>query len=90
MSKLIQKAGFMNPKRAGRYMNYIATCDGVELVDENADSIYMRGLATTTPQVGGRCCVPNRRILRKPCRFRRRSFAGMQHFTMRVSIRTFT
>ena len=46
MSKLIQKAGFMNPKRAGRYMNYIATCDGVELVDENADSIYMRYIAT--------------------------------------------
>ena len=46
MSKLIQKAGFMNPKRAGRYMNYIATCDGVELLDENADSIYMRYIAT--------------------------------------------
>ena len=42
MSKLIQKAGFLNPKRAGRYMNYIATRDGVELLDENADSIYMR------------------------------------------------
>ena len=46
MSKLIQKAGFMNPKRAGRYMNYIATRDGVELLDENADSIYMRYIAT--------------------------------------------
>ena len=90
MSKLIQKAGFMNPKRAGRYMNYIATCDGVELLDENADSIYMRGLATTTPQVGGRCCVPNRRILRKPCRFRRRSFTGMPHFMTKAIIRTFT
>ena len=32
MSKLIQKAGFLNPKRAGRYMNYIATRDGVELL----------------------------------------------------------
>ena len=42
MSKLIQKAGFLNPNRAGRYMNYIATRDGVELLDENADSIYMR------------------------------------------------
>ena len=42
MSKLIQKAGFLNLKRAGRYMNYIATRDGVELLDENADSIYMR------------------------------------------------
>ena len=31
MSKLIQKAGFLNPNRAGRYMNYIATRDGVEL-----------------------------------------------------------
>ena len=46
MSKLIQKAGFLNPKRAGRYMNYIATHDGVELLDENADSIYMRYIAT--------------------------------------------
>ena len=45
MSKLIQKAGFLNPKRAGRYMNYIATRDGVELLDENADSIYMRYIA---------------------------------------------
>ena len=36
MSKLIQKAGFLNTKRAGRYMNYIATRDGVELLDENA------------------------------------------------------
>ena len=46
MSKVIQKAGFLNPKRAGRYMNYIATRDGVELLDENADSIYMRYIAT--------------------------------------------
>ena len=46
MSKLIQKAGCLNPKRAGRYMNYIATRDGVELLDENADSIYMRYIAT--------------------------------------------
>ena len=46
MSKLIQKASFLNPKRAGRYMNYIATRDGVELLDENADSIYMRYIAT--------------------------------------------
>ena len=46
MSKLIQKEGFLNPKRAGRYMNYIATRDGVELLDENADSIYMRYIAT--------------------------------------------
>ena len=46
MSKLIQKAGFLNPKCAGRYMNYIATRDGVELLDENADSIYMRYIAT--------------------------------------------
>ena len=46
MSKLIQKAGFLNPKRAGRYMNYIATRDGVELLEENADSIYMRYIAT--------------------------------------------
>ena len=46
MSKLIQKAGFLNPKRAGRYMNYIATRDGVELLDENADIIYMRYIAT--------------------------------------------
>ena len=46
MSKLIQKAGFLNPKRAGRYMNYIATRDGVEFLDKNADSIYMRYIAT--------------------------------------------
>ena len=46
MLKLIQKAGFLSPKRAGRYMNYIATRDGVELLDENADSIYMRYIAT--------------------------------------------
>ena len=46
MSKLIQKAGFLNPNRAGRYMNYIATRDGVELLDENADSIYMLYIAT--------------------------------------------
>ena len=46
MSKLIQKAGFLNPNRVGRYMNYIATRDGVELLDENADSIYMRYIAT--------------------------------------------
>ena len=46
MSKLIQKAGFLNPNRAGRYMNYIAIRDGVELLDENADSIYMRYIAT--------------------------------------------
>ena len=46
MSKLIQKAGFLSPKRAGRYMNYIATRDGVELLNENVDSIYMRYIAT--------------------------------------------
>ena len=46
MSKLIQKAGFLNTKRARRYMNYTATRDGVELLDENADSIYMRYIAT--------------------------------------------
>ena len=46
MSKLIQKASFLNPKCSGRYMNYIATRDGVELLDENADSIYMRYIAT--------------------------------------------
>ena len=46
MSKLIQKAGFLNSKRAGRYMNYIATRDGVELLAENADSIYMHYIAT--------------------------------------------
>ena len=46
MSKLIQKAGFLSPKCAGRYMNYIATRDGVEFLDKNADSIYMRYIAT--------------------------------------------
>ena len=46
MSRLIQKAGFLNPKRAGRYMNYTAIRDGVELLNEDADSIYMRYIAT--------------------------------------------
>ena len=46
MSRLIQKAGFLSQKRAGRYMNYIATRDGVELLNEDADSIYMRYIAT--------------------------------------------
>ena len=46
MPKLIQKAGFLNTKRAGRYMNYIATRDGVEFLDKNADSVYMRYIAT--------------------------------------------
>ena len=46
MAKLIQKSGFLSKKRAGRYMKYIATRDGVELLDENADSIYMRYIAT--------------------------------------------
>ncbi len=46
MSKLIQKAGFLNTKRAERYMNYIATRDGVELLNENVDSIYMRYIST--------------------------------------------
>ena len=45
---------------------------------------------TTTPQVGGRCCVPNRRILRKPCRFRRRSFGGTRRFMTKAIIRIFT
>ena len=90
MSKLIQKAGFLKPKRAGRYMNYIATRDGVELLDENADSIYMRGLATITPQAGARFRAPNRQTLRKPCRFLRRSFGGMQLSTTRANIRIST
>ena len=46
MSKLIQKSGFLSKKRAGRYMNYIATRDGVELLNEDADGIYMRYIAT--------------------------------------------
>ena len=46
MAKLIQKSGFLSKKRAGRYMNYIATRDGVELLDEDADGIYMRYIAT--------------------------------------------
>ena len=29
MAKLIQKSGFLSKKRAGRYMKYIATRDGV-------------------------------------------------------------
>lgn len=46
MAKLIQKSGFLSKKRAGRYMNYIATRDGVELLTEDADGIYMRYIAT--------------------------------------------
>ena len=46
MAKLIQKRGFLSKKRAGRYMNYIATRDGVELLGEDADGIYMRYIAT--------------------------------------------
>ena len=46
MAKLIQKSGFLSKKRAGRYMNYIATRDGVEILSEDADGIYMRYIAT--------------------------------------------
>ena len=46
MAKLIQKSGFLNKKRAGRYMKYIATRDGVEILDEDAEGIYMRYIAT--------------------------------------------
>ena len=46
MAKLIQKSGFLSKKRAGRYMKYIATRDGVEILDEDAESIYMRYIAT--------------------------------------------
>ena len=40
MSRLIQKAGFLNPNRAGRYMNYIATRDGVELAGPRGDILW--------------------------------------------------
>ena len=46
MAKLIQKSGFLSKKRAGRYMNYIATRDGVEILNEDAEGIYMRYIAT--------------------------------------------
>ena len=46
MAKLIQKSGFLSKNRAGRYMNYIATRDGVEILEEDADSIYLRYIAT--------------------------------------------
>ena len=46
MAKLIQKSGYLSKKRAGRYMKYIATRDGVEILDEDAESIYMRYIAT--------------------------------------------
>ena len=109
-------------------MNYIATRDGVELLDENADSIYMRYIATrpraekhgehglfgaedavdlekATQELqthegnvwtiiyslrredAARLGYDNAaswRISRKLCRFHRRSFAGMQHFTTRA------
>ena len=46
MAKLIQKSGFLSKKRAGRYMKYIATRDGVESLNEDAEGIYMRYIAT--------------------------------------------
>ena len=46
MEKLIQKSGFLSKKRAGRYMKYIATRDGVESLNEDAEGIYMRYIAT--------------------------------------------
>ena len=46
MAKLIQKSGFLSKKRAGRYMKYIATRDGVEILNENAEGIYRRYIAT--------------------------------------------
>ena len=46
MAKLIQKSGFLSKKRAGRYMKYIATRDGVEILDEDTEGIYMRYIAT--------------------------------------------
>ena len=46
MAKLIQKSGFLSKKRAGRYMKYIATRDGVEILNEYAEGIYMRYIAT--------------------------------------------
>lgn len=46
MAKLIQKSGFLSKKRAGRYMKYIATRDGVEIPNEDAEGIYMRYIAT--------------------------------------------
>ena len=39
MAKLIQKSGFLSKKRAGRYMKYIATRDGVEILNEDAEGI---------------------------------------------------
>ena len=46
MAKLIQKSGFLSKKRAGRYMKYIATRDGVEILNEYAEGIYLRYIAT--------------------------------------------
>ena len=46
MAKLIQKSGFLSKKRAGRYMKYIATRDGVEILNEDSEGIYMRYIAT--------------------------------------------
>ena len=46
MVKLIQKSGFLSKKRAGRYMKYIATRDGVEILNEDTEGIYMRYIAT--------------------------------------------
>lgn len=44
MSKLIQKSGYIKPGSAGRYMKYIATREGVEIIQ--SQDIYMRYIAT--------------------------------------------
>ena len=46
MARLIQKSGFLSKKRAGHYMKYIATRDGVEILNEDVEGIYMRYIAT--------------------------------------------
>ena len=46
MARLIQKGGFLSKKRAGRYMKYIATRDGVEISDEAAEGNKKRYIAT--------------------------------------------
>ena len=46
MAKLIQKSGFLSKERAGHYMKYIATRDGVEILNEDSEGIYMRYIAT--------------------------------------------
>ena len=70
MAKLIQKSGFLSKKRAGRYMKYIATRDGVEILNEDAEGIYMRYIAHARKSTKGMDSLAQNRtsIWKKPCK----------------------